>query len=318
MPTSKNKYPAEYYLARPKVLERADSKCERCGAENHKPHPVSLKMVRLQVHHKDKNPRNNDLENLRALCAICHGTENPPENRAKNGTFKKSKKQQSARLEGEFPVSKKTAKKSRKIRHRELARLEGEDDLSKKASTRVFIQKKINKKINKNEKIRHQQLNRLEGEFPVSEKTKNEKKREKVKQEQDGLATKLSLAAVLKKIASLEQDLKRERKERKQERKRYQQKQAQYADERRERAIDAGIDGDDEPKKETRGRKGVQNNFPCYQPWQPSANLIFYKPNGKAFAPDGRELTKEEESDIIDGILARKKFNQNRRRQKTA
>jgi hypothetical protein len=308
MPNSKNKYPKAFYDARPAVLDRAQNRCEACGAENHKPHPVSLKMVRLQVHHKDKNPYNNDLENLRALCAICHGTENPPENRAKNGTFKKSKKRQSARLEGEFPVSKKTAKKSRKIRHQQLNRLEGEDDLSKKASTGVFIPKKINAKLNKNKKIRHQQLNRLEGEFPVSEKTKSGKKREKTEKEQGDLATKLSLAAVMKKIATLESNLKQERKERKQERKRYQQKQDQYAAARRERAIDLG----EEVPKHKPGRPAKEHWQPYYEQWQPVKNMIYYKSNGKAFAPDGHELTDKEEDEILDGILARKE--QNRRR----
>lgn len=42
--------------------------CERCGAT-----------TRLQVHHKDRNPLNDSVENLETLCSTCHHTEHTVE-----------------------------------------------------------------------------------------------------------------------------------------------------------------------------------------------------------------------------------------------
>ena len=52
--------------------ERAQNHCEFCGAENHKPHPITRSKVILTVAHLDQNPENNDPANLRALCQRCH------------------------------------------------------------------------------------------------------------------------------------------------------------------------------------------------------------------------------------------------------
>lgn len=41
-----------------------DRKCSHCGTN-----------VRIVVHHKDRNPFNNDLVNLMYLCTSCHGKE---------------------------------------------------------------------------------------------------------------------------------------------------------------------------------------------------------------------------------------------------
>jgi 5-methylcytosine-specific restriction protein A len=41
--------------------------CERCGYKEH--------TEILGVHHKDRNPRNNALENLEVLCPMCHSLE---------------------------------------------------------------------------------------------------------------------------------------------------------------------------------------------------------------------------------------------------
>ncbi len=48
------------------LLERSDGRCEECGRR-------SSRTVRLHTHHLDGNPLNNILENLRVLCASCHG-----------------------------------------------------------------------------------------------------------------------------------------------------------------------------------------------------------------------------------------------------
>ena len=276
-------------------------------------------MVILQVHHLDGNYENNALENLQARCAKHHGKGNilnGTVRRGKRGTFVKVEKPVATTESSQTPVKKKSdkknVKKSKKIRHRGATTESSQTDLSKKLKTRVFLQEKINKKINKNERkndnVVHRGATTESSQTDLSKKTKSAKKREKTEEEQAGLTTKLSLSNILKKIATLESDLKQERKERKQERKRYQAKENEYAAERRERALDNGEE-DDEPKKETRGRKGKQNNFPYYQPYEPVQNLIFYKSNGKAFAPDGHELTKEEESKIIDEILERGQQN---------
>jgi len=53
-------------------LVRAANKCEMCGAENYKPHPVTGSRVVLTVGHLDHNPENNDYNNLMAMCQYCH------------------------------------------------------------------------------------------------------------------------------------------------------------------------------------------------------------------------------------------------------
>ena len=52
--------------------ERAGDKCEWCGAENGRPHPITGSKVVLTVAHLDHDPRNNDPSNLAALCQRDH------------------------------------------------------------------------------------------------------------------------------------------------------------------------------------------------------------------------------------------------------
>jgi hypothetical protein len=52
--------------------DRAGDKCEKCGCENHKPHPQTGSFVVLTVAHLDHNKENNDYTNLAALCQRCH------------------------------------------------------------------------------------------------------------------------------------------------------------------------------------------------------------------------------------------------------
>ncbi len=49
---------------RTKVLIRARGRCERCN------HP--LDDVKPHIHHKDGNPKNNKLSNLKVMCPNCH------------------------------------------------------------------------------------------------------------------------------------------------------------------------------------------------------------------------------------------------------
>jgi len=51
---------------------RANNKCENCGADNYKPHPVTGSTVILTVAHLDHDKNNNRFTNLKALCQRCH------------------------------------------------------------------------------------------------------------------------------------------------------------------------------------------------------------------------------------------------------
>lgn len=53
-------------LLKIRLLKIRGSKCERCGFE---------KYEILQIHHKDKNRNNNDLNNLELICPNCHSEE---------------------------------------------------------------------------------------------------------------------------------------------------------------------------------------------------------------------------------------------------
>ncbi len=53
-------------------FKRADNKCEFCGAENYKAHPLTGSKVVLTVAHIDHDKSNNRFNNLKALCQKCH------------------------------------------------------------------------------------------------------------------------------------------------------------------------------------------------------------------------------------------------------
>ncbi len=61
------------------ILARAENKCEGCGAENHKPHPVTGSEVVLTIAHLDHHPENCNPENLRAWCQKCHNSYDAPQ-----------------------------------------------------------------------------------------------------------------------------------------------------------------------------------------------------------------------------------------------
>lgn len=48
------------------AFEYKPKKCELCGK--------SGKVWRLEIHHKDGNRKNNELDNLQVLCVLCHQT----------------------------------------------------------------------------------------------------------------------------------------------------------------------------------------------------------------------------------------------------
>lgn len=49
-----------------RLLKERGKKCERCNYD---------KYEILQVHHKDRNRKNNDLKNLQLICPNCHYEE---------------------------------------------------------------------------------------------------------------------------------------------------------------------------------------------------------------------------------------------------
>jgi 5-methylcytosine-specific restriction endonuclease McrA len=72
MPFQKHLYPANWKEISLRIRERAGGKCEFCGAENYKPHPITGSRVVLTVAHLDHNPQNCSDANLKALCQRCH------------------------------------------------------------------------------------------------------------------------------------------------------------------------------------------------------------------------------------------------------
>ncbi len=73
MPIDYNKYHPKWSLISRLIrFKRADNKCEWCGAENKKPHPITGSNVVLTVAHIDQNRDNNRFDNLAALCQRCH------------------------------------------------------------------------------------------------------------------------------------------------------------------------------------------------------------------------------------------------------
>lgn len=84
MPINYKLYPPEWHeISRRLRFERAGNRCEWCGAENYKPHPVTGSKVVLTVAHlgidkPDGTPGSKDdlhdvrEENLAALCQKCH------------------------------------------------------------------------------------------------------------------------------------------------------------------------------------------------------------------------------------------------------
>jgi len=72
MPMKRELYPDNWEEISLSIRTAAGWKCEFCGAENSKPHPITGSKVVLTVAHLDHNPSNNNRSNLRALCQRCH------------------------------------------------------------------------------------------------------------------------------------------------------------------------------------------------------------------------------------------------------
>jgi len=67
-----------FLKARLEALGRDNCTCVECGI-NEIEHLRKFKRG-LEVHHKDKNKRNNGLRNLETLCMSCHSKKHPEKN----------------------------------------------------------------------------------------------------------------------------------------------------------------------------------------------------------------------------------------------
>ncbi|GEM_PF-603914 len=84
-PENKSRYPKDWALRSRFVrFYRAKNRCEWCGAENYKPHPVTgSKVILTCAHIYNHNPEACSLLNLAALCQRCHNRHDA-KMRAKN------------------------------------------------------------------------------------------------------------------------------------------------------------------------------------------------------------------------------------------
>lgn len=78
---------------RPAILDRAGHVCERCGAANYQPHPITGSRVVLTIAHiHDPDPANCDPGNIQALCQRCHNTLDAPMRAANARASRREKK----------------------------------------------------------------------------------------------------------------------------------------------------------------------------------------------------------------------------------
>ena len=102
-PENKGLYPKNWKQISQQIrTERAESKCEFCGAQNGQPHPTTGSTVVLTVAHLDHNPTNNNFDNLAALCQRCHNIYDGP-HRARSRKDRQDKRRGQARLPIQLP-----------------------------------------------------------------------------------------------------------------------------------------------------------------------------------------------------------------------
>jgi len=61
----KERYPKDWETIAYEIKKKAGFRCEHCGS-------LSIPGRILTVHHLDRDPCNNSLDNLVALCQVCH------------------------------------------------------------------------------------------------------------------------------------------------------------------------------------------------------------------------------------------------------
>jgi predicted HNH restriction endonuclease len=69
-------YPQQWKELAKSIKEKSDWRCNKCGRACLRPGDKSItdkrRAYNLQVHHWDRNPSNNKIENLICLCSACH------------------------------------------------------------------------------------------------------------------------------------------------------------------------------------------------------------------------------------------------------
>ena len=297
---SVKKYSKGFYAARPLVLERAQNRCEDCGAENYKPHPLSGKLVRLQVHHCDLDIDNNSLSNLRLLCAKCHfkfgekqregnNSGNAPANQANPAIFENYKNVEKNNLQG----------------HRELAQLAGAFPISLRENLRVFIAQNKSKL----KKVRlYRELAQLAGGLPESLPLDTGNAPVNRAETPTAGFVRIGETAVIAGglPQSVSKEAKKEERERRKEVKRKREaeraKHAEKLDIEYEARREAAEADSEEPRKRKQGRPSNDVHLPYHTLFTRQQPVVIYKSDGNPYdAKTGKQLTPEEEVEAYYG-----------------
>jgi hypothetical protein len=84
MPINYSNYHPDWKAISERIrFERANNHCEKCGAENYTPNPITGSRVILTVAHLDHDIANNEDSNLMAMCQLCHNRYDAPMRAAK-------------------------------------------------------------------------------------------------------------------------------------------------------------------------------------------------------------------------------------------
>ncbi|GAB3958276.1 hypothetical protein GCM10028805_52300 [Spirosoma harenae] len=84
MPIDRKAYPPDWTETSKRIrFDRAEGRCEECGAVHGEPHPKTGKIVKLQTAHLNRDPQQTRDEELKALCPRCHFAYDRADNQAK-------------------------------------------------------------------------------------------------------------------------------------------------------------------------------------------------------------------------------------------
>jgi 5-methylcytosine-specific restriction endonuclease McrA len=117
MPFHKERYPENWKEISLRIRARAGGRCEFCGAENYRPHPITGPKVVLTVAYLDHNPQNCADDNLKALCQRCHLTYDAEHHARNAATTRHKRRLEAGQMElikrGEETVTAETAGSNR-------------------------------------------------------------------------------------------------------------------------------------------------------------------------------------------------------------
>jgi hypothetical protein len=116
MPFYRDRYPKSWTWISKRIRERANHRCEFCGAKNYEPHPITGSQVVLTVAHLDHDPMNCDgmesvediysvpllpfgKSNLAAACQRCHLTYDAKHHAQNAATTRHNKKLDAGQME---------------------------------------------------------------------------------------------------------------------------------------------------------------------------------------------------------------------------